>query len=72
MATGLIKKPFIDKYTGVYYETGKEVEFTDKRIGELVALGYVEARGSVKPEPKAEPKKAETKKAPVKKATKKK
>lgn len=69
---GLIKRPFIDKYTGVFYEPGKEVEFADKRLNELVALGYVEARGEVKPEPKTETKKVETKKAPVKKATTKK
>lgn len=62
---GLIKVPFIDKYTGIYYEPGKEVEFADKRLNDLVALGYVEARGEVKPEPKTETK---TKKVPVKKA----
>lgn len=69
---GLIKVPFIDKYTGVYYEAGKEVEFADKRLNDLVALGYVEARGEVKPEPKTEIKKVETKKVPVKKTAAKK
>lgn len=70
---GLIKKGFTDKYTGLYHEPGKTVEFNDVRIKELADLGYVEVKGApkVKPEVKEEPK-AEPKVEPKKKTTTKK
>lgn len=63
MAKGLIKKAFRDKYTGIYHNPGQTVEFSDVRLKELVALGYVESReknvvkAEVKPEVKPEPEK---------------
>ena len=59
MAKGLIKKAFRDKYTGIYHNPGRTVEFNDARLKELVSLGYVESREKpeVKPEVKPEPEK---------------
>lgn len=70
---GLIKKAFTDKYTGLYHEVGKTVEFNDARIKELADLGYVELKDApkvkpvVKEEPKAEPKVEPKKKSTTKK-----
>jgi len=50
---GLVKVPYIDKHTGVYYEPGKEVEYADARIEELAALGFVELKSAPKTEPEA-------------------
>ena len=46
---GIIKKAFMDKYTRQYHEVGKVVEFTDARIKELSAMGFVEVKADVKP-----------------------
>lgn len=73
MAKGLIKEGFIDKNTGLYHVPGKIVDFSDVRLKELVALGYVESREKLvkseeKPEVKPEPEKKPTaKKTTIKK-----
>lgn len=57
---GLILKPFTDKYTSQYHERGQIVEFSDVRIKELAALGFVECKDAeeVKPTKKAVTKRA--------------
>ena len=70
MAKGLIKKAFRDKYTGIYHNPGRTVEFSDARLKELISLGYVESRE--KPEVKSEDKpkeKPKVKPEPEKKTT---
>ena len=74
MAKGLIKKAFRDKYTGIYHNPGRTVEFNDARLKELVSLGYVESREKpeVKPEVKPVVKPEPEKKIAPAKTTKKK
>ena len=82
---GKVKVGFTDKYTGLYLNSGTEVEFADARMKELAGLGYVELKNAPKTEPvkaeaNEEPKKVEKKTTPkvkpvaeaVKKSTKKK
>lgn len=69
---GLVKVPYIDKYTGTFYETGKTVEYPEARIKELAALGVVEIKeaAETKPEVTAVPK-PEKKASPAEKTVKK-
>lgn len=79
---GLVKVPYIDKYTGRFYEPGKKVEYPEARIKELAALGVVEIKEAAetkpevtavpKPEKKASPAEKTVKKTATKTTTKKK
>lgn len=53
---GLVKVGFTDKYSGLYLNSGTEVEFADARMKELAGLGYVELKNAPKTEPKVEAK----------------
>lgn len=79
---GLVRVPFVDKYTGKYYEPGTSVEFADVRVKELADLGVVEIKEAAetkpevkevaKPEKKASPAEKTAKKTSTKTTTKKK
>ena len=79
---GLVRVPFVDKYTGRFYEPGKKVEYPEARIKELAALGVVEIKEAAetkpevkevaKPEKKATPAEKTAKKTSTKTTTKKK
>lgn len=73
---GLIKKAFTDRYTTQYHEVGTVVEFSDARIKELSAMGFVEVKADevkpVKVSKAVEETAEEAKEAPKKKTSKKK
>ena len=49
MMKGLVKEPFIDKYSLRFYAKGEEVDFAEERLTELAKIGYVEKVAETKP-----------------------